>query len=95
MVLLPAGSLVHFTICHRALQQAPAEGATPIPQAAHHLVSLVMAADADALHHWNQQEWGQRHSSARSPAALQHACCPALWQVHLHITIAVVDCMVV
>jgi len=64
----------------RALQQAPGEGVAPNLHAASHLVLLVMTTDAEALYHWNQQEWGQQGSSTTSAGVSSHACCPALWQ---------------
>ena len=64
------------------MQQAPANGPAPNLHAASHLVLLVMASDAHALHHWNQQEWGQTHTRKTTAASLtSELCSPALWQV--------------
>ena len=66
----------------RTLQQSPAEGTAPTLHAASHLALLAMASDAHALHHWNQQEWGQTHTSKTTAASLtSDSCSPALWQV--------------
>ncbi len=66
----------------RTLQQAPAEGIAPNLHAASHLTLLAMASDAHALHHWNQQEWGQTHTRKTAAASLtSESCSPALWQV--------------
>ena len=64
------------------LQQSPAGGTAPNLHAASHLALLAMASDAHALHHWNQQEWGQTHRSKTTAASLtSDSCSPALWQV--------------
>ena len=64
------------------MQQAPANGPAPNLHAASHLVLLAMASDAHALHHWNQQEWGQTHTRKTTAASLtSELCSPALWQV--------------
>ena len=76
---------VHTNSCvcgDRTLQQAPADGTAPNLHAASHLALLAMASDAHALHHWNQQEWGQTHTSKTTAARLtSDTCSPALWQV--------------
>ncbi len=71
-----------FSHGDRTLQQVPAEGTAPNLHAASHLALLAMASDAHALHHWNQQEWGQTHTSKANAASLtSDSCSPALWQV--------------
>ncbi|KAL0045065.1 hypothetical protein WJX82_006977 [Trebouxia sp. C0006] len=80
---LPIGKAVALwgpSVC-RSMQQAPANGPAPNLHAASHLVLLVMASDAHALHHWNQQEWGQTHTRKTTAASLtSELCSPALWQ---------------
>ena len=65
----------------RTLQQPPSQGVPPNLHAARHLLSLVMTADADALHHGNRQDWGEHASKATTAEVASHCCCPALWQV--------------
>ncbi|KAA6418570.1 MAG: hypothetical protein FRX49_11515 [Trebouxia sp. A1-2] len=80
---LPTGKAVALwgpSLC-RTLQQAPANGTAPNLHAACHLALLAMASDAHALHHWNQQEWGQTHTSKTTAASLtSDSCSPALWE---------------
>ncbi|KAL0017843.1 hypothetical protein WJX77_008034 [Trebouxia sp. C0004] len=80
---LPIGDAVALwgpSVCW-TLQQAPTDGTAPNLHAASHLALLAMASDAHALHHWNQQEWGQTHTSKTAAASLtSYSCSPALWQ---------------